>query len=199
MTDRKPRNMKRKLLIIGTVLVAGGALAAGYFVYQQYISAPAQDVLISESIRNDAVKYVRELNMAGNDDIAVAYIEYVKAGHPDAAQKFFDDKVRTEPDTQKKVDLLLQQQRLALSVDLKDQALEAAKRAAELLPTGDAYAAVAQVYIARQDYVNAEIYWQKAYDTVSALDSTDKEQTLEYYQQGRDTAHQMSEYLKDQR
>lgn len=196
MTARTRKPTKRTIVIITSILGAGALATAGYFLYSSYSSKHYDTHPISESARTDAAKQVKDMNMVGDSTISETYLGYIKANRLEDAKKFFADKVSAEPDTQKKVQLLLQQQRLALSVDLKDQASDAVKQAVALAQTGETYAAMAVMYSKQQKYIESADYWQKAYDTVK--DTADSQGLAEYYTQGRDNARTQADLAKEQ-
>lgn len=182
------RNTKKIILFSLVGLVVLGA--AGYYGYTLYKA----NTVKQQAVVNEAEKEAKELNVIGDSDLATQYIAALKANQPEKAQKLFTDRVAAEPDTQKKIDLFVQNIQLALSYQRPDQAVEAGLKAIEVRQTHDVYAQVASAYVGKFDLKNQRVYLRKALDAVKASNDPNKDIYIEIYEQ---QLASLDEILKD--
>lgn len=180
MVKAKVRGLKNKKSVLIISLIGLAALGvAGYYGYAAYQAGMTQQ----KAVINEAQKEAKDLNIAGDDDLATQYIAALKAKQTAKAQKLFTDKVAAEPDTQKKIDLYVQNIQLALSYQHPDQAVEAGLRAVEIRQTHDVYAQVAAAYVGKNDYANQAIYLQKALDAAKSSNGADRDMYVRIYEE----------------
>lgn len=173
LSDRAKKWAIIAIPICVLVLVAGGYY--GYTWYQQYQQTR---VSLNQEAKDQAASYY----FSGDQDIAARYIELMNANKTADAQQLFVDKVHSESDTQKKVDLYTQNVNLALSLKKMDAALEAAKRMVEIRASHDTYAQLANVYIARGEPEEQVVTLQKALDTLGSASVANKDDLTKLYQ-----------------
>lgn len=182
MTKRAGRISKRLIVIIVGVLVLAGLGVGGYFGYQRW---RAHTKAGSEQAKVVAAK----LPYAGDQDLAGRYITLVQSKHVAQAQQLFIDRVKSEKNVQKKIDLYTQNVNLALSLKNTDAALDAAKRMVEVRSSHDTYAQLATVYIARSEPAPEIDVLQKAIITLDAeKDVANRDQLKLMYQSQLDAA-----------
>lgn len=175
---------KKWLMITGIgILIVGGGYG-GYVWYQRQQQPRAT---VSDEDRKQAAGY----RFAGDQDVAAQYVSFMRAGKVADAQQLFASRADSEPDTQKKADLYVQNINLALSLSNTDAALEAGERLVEVDPTHESYAQLAAVYVAREDTRQQAAYLQKAIDALkSASDVPDKDSLMAHYQSQLDAANE---------
>jgi hypothetical protein len=180
MVKAKARGLKNKKIILIVSLVGLILLAAtGYYGYTLYQSNATKQ----KAAASEAQKEADKLNIVGDGNLATQYIAALKANQNEKAQKLFTDKVSSESDTQKKLDLYAQNVQLALSYQHPDQAVEASLKAVEIRLTHDVYAQVATAYVGKFDFKNQAAYLQKALDAVKASDDPNKDMYIQVYEQ----------------
>lgn len=177
MSKHKAENKRRFIAVAIAIAVVAG-LIGGYFFYKHTM----QQKSVTAQINSKAKEDVKTLNLEGDQDLATAYITKVKSGDVAAAQKLFSDKVTTEKNIQKKIDLLTQNVLLALDSELTDEALAAANQAVTLRQSEDTFALAARVYVAKGDYDKQAEYWKKALDAVRVSTAPHKDQLIKLYE-----------------
>jgi hypothetical protein len=175
---------KKWIMITGiSVLVMGG----GYGGYVWYQRQQQSQLAVSKEARQQAAEY----GFTGDQDVAAQYISLMKANKTAEAQRLFVARADAESDTQKKVDLYVQNINLALSLSNTDAALETANRLVATRASHDSYAQLAAVYTVRNDVPQQVIYLQKAIDALKvATDVANQEDLMRLYQSQLDAANE---------
>ena len=177
-------HVKKWLMIIGIGILVLGGVYGGYLWHRQQQASP---VSVSKEAREKAAQY----RFTGSQDIAAQYVSLMQVKKQAEAQQLFVSQVEAEADTQKKVDLYLQNINLALSLQNTDAALEAANRLVGVRASHDTYAQVAAVYVARNDTQQQSVYLQKAIDALKvAADVPDRDALMASYQSQLDAANE---------
>lgn len=164
---RKPSKRVILSVIIGLFILGAGAYAANYY-YTQQKAQQAEKVAAQKKLIDAERAKLDDVSFRGDKDVAAQYMERIQAKDAAGAAKVYDQAAAVA-DKSKQAELYKSAITAARQHKQDDQILYFSLKLAEVEPDYRIYAAIADMYAARQDSVRQIEYLQKTIDSITAL------------------------------
>lgn len=170
MTKKFGRLPKKHVLIgvvAGVLILGAGAYAAKYF-YTQHKTDQAQKTAEQKKLVDAERTKLDDVAFRGDKDVAAQYMERISAKDTTGAARVYE-RAAADADKTKQAELYKNAITAARQAKQDEQVLQFSLKLAEVQPEYRIYAAIADLYAARQDSAHQIEYLQKTIDSINAL------------------------------